>query len=119
MEFILSSCVSADITYWANGAILNYVPYVKNLKLREVFAFRGFWGNLSSSANPALHPELPQLPQGSNVERMNHGPYMEASVGIENIFKVLRVDYVWRLSYRDVPYEIDRHGVRIAVHVTF
>ena len=44
---------------------------------------------------------------------------MEASVGIENIFKVLRVDYVWRLNYRDVPYEIDRSGVRIAVHITF
>ena len=53
------------------------------------------------------------------ITKMDHGPYMEASVGIENIFKVLRIDYVWRLSYRDVPYEIDRHGIRIAMHVTF
>ena len=44
---------------------------------------------------------------------------MEASAGIENIFKVLRVDYVWRLNYRNVPYRIGRSGVRIAVHVTF
>ena len=28
-------------------------------------------------------------------------PYSEASIGIENIFKVLRLDVVWRLSHLD------------------
>lgn len=71
------------------------------------------------SATPAYNPDLLLFPEGTGVTKMNRGPYMEASVGIENIFKVLRVDYVWRLNYRDVPYEIDRSGVRIAVHITF
>ena len=43
---------------------------------------------------------------------------MELSFGIENIFKVLEVDYVRRLTYRDIP-GIDKHGVRIRVHVQF
>lgn len=119
MEFISSSYASFDLTYWANGAILNYVPYVKKLKLREVFGFRGYWGHLSHKCDPAYNPDLLLFPEGTGVTKMNRGPYMEASVGIENIFKVLRVDYVWRLNYRDVPYEIDRSGVRIAVHITF
>ncbi|MDO4319208.1 MAG: DUF5686 family protein [Bacteroidales bacterium] len=119
MEFVNSSYASFDLTYWANGAILNYVPLIKKLKLREVFGFRGYWGHLSDRCNPADNPELLQFPEGAGIVKLNHGPYMEASVGIENIFKVLRVDYVWRLNYRDVPYEIDRSGVRIAVHVTF
>lgn len=120
MEFIQSWNASFDLTYWANGALFNFIPYLKDLKLREVFCFRGFIGGLNNRANPALHPELLQFPTGTgSITKMDHGPYMETSVGIENIFKVLRVDYVWRLSYRDVPYEIDRHGVRIAVHVTF
>ncbi|MDR2232448.1 MAG: hypothetical protein LBE56_04910 [Tannerella sp.] len=32
---------------------------------------------------------------------MGDKPYMEISAGVENIFKLIRIDYVWRLSYRD------------------
>ena len=119
MEFITTSFVSADITYFANGALLNYVPLVKKLKLREVFGFRSFWGRLDRKSNPAYHPELPMFPAETGVIDLKHGPYMEASVGLENIFRILRVDYVWRINYRHVPYKISRGGVRIAVHLTF
>lgn len=45
-------------------------------------------------------------------------PYVEVGVGIENILKVLRLDYVWRLTYRDLP-QIDKSGLRISLHMTF
>jgi hypothetical protein len=45
-------------------------------------------------------------------------PYMEVGVGIANIFKVLRVDYVHRLTYRDMP-NIDKWGIRIQFHIQF
>lgn len=119
MEFISDSYVTLDLTYRANGCIFNYIPLLKKLKLREVFAFRSFWGHLSDRNNPDKHAELLQFPAGTGQEKLRHGPYMEASVGLENIFKVLRVDYVWRLNYRNMPYKVDRSGVRIAVVVTF
>ena len=28
-------------------------------------------------------------------------PYVEAGVGLSNIFKVMRIDAVWRLTHRD------------------
>ena len=49
---------------------------------------------------------------------MSKMPYMEASVGLDNIFTVLRIDYVWRLTYRDLP-NISKGGVRIALHFNF
>lgn len=119
MEFFNSTYASFDITYWANGALFNFIPYLKDLKLREVFAFRGIWGHLSKKNNPAYDPSLLQFPDNTGLINLGDTPYMEASVGVENIFKVLRVDYVWRLNYRNVPYEIDKSGIRIAVHVTF
>ncbi|MDE6333173.1 MAG: carboxypeptidase-like regulatory domain-containing protein, partial [Muribaculaceae bacterium] len=119
MEFLSTTYASWDFTYWANGALLNFIPYVKNLKLREVFALRGYWGNLNDRCNPTMHNELLQFPAETGLTSLNHGPYMEASVGIENIFKVLRIDYVWRLNYLNVPYHIDRSGLRVAVHITF
>lgn len=118
MEFINDRYVSWDLTYWANGAIFNYIPYFKKLKLREAFSFRGLWGKLSHRNNPELNPELFRFPATAHTRPMDHGPYMEIGVGIDNIIKILRIDYVWRLSYRDT-YHCDRSGLRIALHFTF
>lgn len=119
LEFINDSSVSWFLTYWANGAILNYIPYVKKLKLREVFSFSGLYGHLSRRNDPSFNKSLFVFPDDVTVREMTDGPYMEASVGLDNIFKCLRVDYVWRLSYRKADYDINRGGVRIAVRVSF
>ena len=127
MEFINDSYVSWDFTYWANGAILNYIPLIKKLKLREAFSFRGWLGELSDRNNPLKHPELYRFPTDipnttdeHNPYKSMHGlPYMEASAGIDNLFKCLRVDYVWRLTYRKGQPASARSGPRIALHVTF
>ncbi|MFL1682825.1 MULTISPECIES: DUF5686 and carboxypeptidase-like regulatory domain-containing protein [Bacteroidales] len=114
MEFINDEYVSWDLTYWANGALLNRIPLIKYLKLREVVAFRGLYGNLTKKNNPEnsifIFPKETQL--------MSKMPYMEASVGLDNIFTVLRIDYVWRLTYRNLP-NISKSGVRIALHFNF
>ena len=118
MEFVNDSYASWDLTYWANGAIFNYIPYFRKLKLREVFAFRGVWGHLSKRNNPAYNDSLFQFPEIAKTHLMSHTPYMEASVGVDNIFTILRLDYVWRLTYRDAP-GIDKSGLRLALHFTF
>ena len=118
MEFVNDSYVSWDFTYWANGVVLNYIPLVKKLKLREAFSFRGIYGHLSDRNDPQKNVNLFEFPMSSNTQRLTSTPYMEAGVGIDNLFKVLRVDYVWRLSYRKFS-NIDKSGVRIALHVTF
>ena len=43
MEFVNDSYAQIDLTYWANGALLNLIPGVKRLKLREALLFRGLW----------------------------------------------------------------------------
>lgn len=119
IEFVNDTQVNWEITYWANGAILNYIPLVKKLKLREVFGFKGVWGHLSRRNNPALNPDMLQYAPERQTSLMTDTPYMEASAGLDNIFRCLRLEYVWRLNYRNVPYEIDRHGLRLSLHITF
>lgn len=120
LEFVNSSYVSWDITYWLNGALLNLIPGVKKIKLREVVGFRGLYGTRSESCTPSsLNPGLLAFPPYAVTRPMDHGPYMELSAGLDNILKILRVDYVWRLSYRHPSYPVDRSGVRVALHVTF
>lgn len=119
MEFINDSQVSWFLTYSPNGLLFNMIPGLKKAKLREAFSFSGFYGRLSNRNLPDRNPSLLAYPPLSTISRMSDGPYMEASVGIDNIFRCLRVDYVWRLSYRHPGYNIDRSGIRIAFHAKF
>lgn len=119
MEFINDSQVSWFMTYSPNGFLFNLIPGFKKAKLREIVSFNGFYGRLSDRNLPSLNPSLLKYPPGGTISRMNRGAYMEASVGLDNIFRCLRVDYVWRLSYRHPAYQIDRSGVRIAFHIAF
>ncbi len=100
MEFIMDRYVSLYATYHMKGLILNHIPLIKNLRLREVLGFKILYGGMSDMNNPALdHVGLYLLPAGANF--LSDKPYMEYSIGIENILKLIRIDYVRRLSYLD------------------
>ena len=78
-----------------NGLLLGIVPLVKRLDLREVITVRGAWGTLSDQ-NRVQAPFL--LMDGlQSLET----PYVEAGVGIANIFHLLRVDCFWKLTHRN------------------
>ena len=117
MEFFADQYVGLSATYYMKGALLNRIPVIKWLKLREVFSFNGFYGSLSDKNNPAAGSNnLYLFPEGT--QPIGKDPYMEVSVGLENIFKVLRVDYYRRLTYLNNP-NINKHGVRIAMRFSF
>lgn len=118
MEFINDSYAQWDLTYWANGAILNYIPLLKKLKLREAVFFRGLYGHLSHRNRPWENPSLYTFPEDAHTQLMTSVPYMEAGVGIDNLFKVLRVDYCWRLNYRKNP-NACLGGLRFMFHFSF
>ena len=58
------------------------------------------------------------FPHASGTVAMGRTPYMEIGAGIDNILTILRVDYIWRLTYRDMP-GIDKRGLRISLHFSF
>lgn len=116
MEFMNDEYASWDVTYYLNGFLFNRVPLLKKLKWREVLSFRGLYGNLSDKNNPTVSNDLFRFPVTTSY--MGDTPYMEVGIGVENILKVLRFDYVWRLTYRNLP-GIDKSGLRISLHMTF
>lgn len=117
MEFINDEYISWDLTYYMNGNLLNRLPFIKKLKWREVFCFRGLWEHLTDKNNPTNGgKDLYLFPEGSYT--MGKAPYMEASAGIENIFKFLRIDYVWRLNYLNHP-DIQTKGIRCTMRLSF
>ena len=121
MEFFNDEYASWDLTYYMNGLIFNRLPLIRKLNWREVVGFRGMFGNLSDKNRPdnANTGTLYKFPyEDETYHYLGSTPYMELSLGVENIFRVLRVDYVRRLTYRNYP-GIDKEGVRIQLHMQF
>lgn len=118
MEFPLDHYGALDISYFANGLLFNQIPLIKRLKLREVVTFKGLMGGLTSKNDPTDDPSLFRFPEDAEVQRMGRKPYMELGVGIDNIFTCLRFDYIWRLTYRDLP-NATRGGWRVSLHFSF
>jgi hypothetical protein len=122
MEFPTDRFLSGQLYWDLNGKILNRIPLIRKLKWREWLGFRILWGELSEKNNPYLDknagsPMLMYFPEGSYVINSNR-PYMEFSVGIHNIFKIIHVEYVRRLNYNELP-TAHKHGVRFMVRATF
>lgn len=117
MEFANDAYASIDLTYFGNGIIFNRIPLIKKLKIREVFTFKGLSGTLSHRNMPKYNPELLEFPPEAHSMKMRSTPYMEIGAGIDNILTVLRVDYVWRLTYRNTP-GVDKSGLRVSLHFT-
>lgn len=121
MEFLNDRYAMWYLQWDMNGKIFNRIPLLKKLKWREYLSFRGMVGKLTDKNNPFL-PEnandktLMPFPEGCNV--MTDTPYMEVSAGVHNIFKLLEIDYVHRLTYRNLDTAM-RNGIRFAVNFTF
>ena len=90
--------------------------------------FKAIIGSVSDKNNPFLNRELIQFPQNEQgrftTTMLSNAPYVEAGFGVMNIFKVLRVDLVQRLTYLDRPNVPELFGnkglaVRAAVAVDF
>lgn len=121
MEFFNDEYASWDLTYYMNGLIFNRIPLIRKLNWREVVTFKGMFGNLSDKnrPDPLNTGTLFKFPyENDEYHYMNSTPYMELAFGVENIFKVLRIDYVRRLTYTDLP-GIDKWGIRIKFHIQF
>lgn len=100
MEFMMDRYAQLHTTYHMKGLILNHLPLIKRLRLREVLGFNILYGGMSQQNLPTPdHPGLYLLP--AHAQFLTTTPYMEYSIGIENIFKLMRIDYIRRLSYLD------------------
>ncbi len=122
MEFLNDRYASIMIDWDLNGKIFNRIPFLRKLKWREWISLKCLWGKLTDKNNPFLEENqgsdvLMTFPEGCYI--MNERkPYFELSLGIHNIFKLVHVEYVRRLSYTDLP-TANKWGVRFMIRTTF
>ncbi len=116
MEFLNDRYASLMVSWDMNGKLLNRIPLIRGLKWREFFGFNMLWGTLTDRNNPATSSMMP-FPVGSYIMDKEK-PYCEAVIGVHNIFKLLHVEYVRRLTYLELPTS-QKDGVRFMFRMTF
>lgn len=98
LEFVSDEYISFKVRHQFDGLFLNKFPLIRKLKWREVLTLTGVYGRLSDK-----NRDLMLLP--SFTSTLQDKPYLELAAGIENIFKFLRFDILWRMTYLDNEYD--------------
>jgi hypothetical protein len=109
-EFVSDAYVSLFAEQHFQGFFLNRIPLIRRLHWREVVSTNVLYGRLSERNSSVM-----TFPEGlSGLSK----PYYEAGVGIENIFKLFRIDALWRFSYLDHQ-NVSPFGVRASMQISF
>ncbi len=115
LEFVSDQYVAINAEHQFYGFFLNKIPLIKKLKWREVITFKGIYGGVSDKNNPTVTDGLMLFPTdgygNQTTFTLEDKPYMEVGVGITNIFKILRIDFIKRLSYLNNP-NVASWGIR-------
>lgn len=96
-EFVTDTYATVHLEHNFNGRIFSRIPMLRKLNLREIVGLRGAWGQLSDE-NIALSAPT-NIPLLAPEEQI----YWEYSLGVGNIFKILRIDFNFRGNYLHHP----------------
>ncbi|HSU50558.1 MAG TPA: DUF5686 family protein [Segetibacter sp.] len=123
MEFVSDHYAAVNVDHYFNGFLFNKVPLLKKLKLREVITGKILYGGVRSENDPASVTSTLKFPADRTTGlpttyALGSAPYAEVSAGIANIFKLVRVDVVKRLTYLNNP-EVAKWGIRTRVKFDF
>ena len=98
-EFISDQYAGFNVEHTIGGGIFNYIPYLKKAKLRQFWTAKGIIGSLTDD-NKKLN-----FDKGYTFRTLQGNPYVEIGTGIENIFQLFRIDFVWRVTPKPLPEE--------------
>ncbi len=119
-EFASDAWVTVFYEHHFNGWLLGRIPLLKKLQWREVLVCKGVWGTLSHENDGSMAGTAARLLFPEGMSSVND-PYVELGFGIENIFRLFRVDCIWRLTHRNNKpgQDIQNFAVNMSVQLKF
>jgi len=110
-EFIHDKYAGINFEHNIGNGIFRLFP---KLRFRQFWTAKTLWGSLSNS-NKSLN-----FKQGHNFQSLDGKTYLELGTGVENIFKIFRIDFVWRVLPSTLPRQGDKSfGIFGSFKVTF
>lgn len=115
-EFLHDEYAGMNFEHNIGNGIFRFIPLLKKLKFRQFYSAKALIGSLSEE-NRAFN-----MPTGSPYlfESLNGRTYVEVGTGVDNIFKLFRIDFIWRVLPQPLPPErVKRFGIFGSFRVAF
>jgi len=109
-EFAADRYVGLHTKLSLGGALFDKIPFLQQLGWRETISFNAYWGDMTQ--------ENKDYNRKSNFNQIGSTPFMEAAIGIDNIFHMISIDYYRRFTHLNNPYAKD-YGIYIGLHLSF
>ncbi|MCA6453348.1 MAG: carboxypeptidase-like regulatory domain-containing protein [Chitinophagaceae bacterium] len=100
-EYISDKFVGINLEHNLEKKLINLLPFMRKTNMRQFWNVKSVWGNLSDK-NRLLN--IQDYYYEYRMRALRGGFYTEVGTGFENIFKLLRIDLVWRFApLRNIP----------------
>jgi hypothetical protein len=109
-EFTSDTWASMYVEHHFGGLFLNKIPLLSRLKLREIIYGKILYGTLNKANQQERIYDFP-----AKLNPLTE-PYIELGVGVENIFRVFRIDAIWRITNLELP-DVTRFGIRASIQI--
>ena len=104
-EYLSDQYAGINVEHNVGSGLFRFIPFTRKLKLRQFWNAKALWGSLNTE-NTTLNNK------SGTFKTLNGSTYLEVGSGIDNILKVLRLDFVWRVLPRPLPVErTSRFGI--------
>jgi Family of unknown function (DUF5686) len=113
-EYLHDQFLGVNFEHNIGSGLFRFIPLTRKLKFRQFYTIKTLWGSLSD-ANMNLN-NSPDY----TFKSLDGKTYMEVGTGVDNIFKVLRFDFIWRVLPQPLPPgKQERFGVFGSFRLTF
>ncbi|MCO5232627.1 MAG: DUF5686 and carboxypeptidase regulatory-like domain-containing protein [Chitinophagales bacterium] len=109
-EFAADQELTFLLEHHFNGFFFNKIPFVKKLQLREIFIYKMALSSLDKKKIGYL--DMPEDMKGLD------GFYAEIGFGVENILKLLEIQFTWRLTQKDIP-DVNKFAIKFWISPKF
>ena len=89
-EYVSDKYAGINIEHNIGSGLFRFTPLTRKLKWRQFWNVKTLWGSISN--------ENKKLNGDTTFRYLNGGNYTEIGTGIDNIFRVFRLDFVWRFN---------------------
>lgn len=97
-EYLSDKYAGVNVEHNIGSGLFRFTPITRKLKWRQFYTVKTLWGSLSSANQAANTYIIIPYSKVYGFKTLNNKSYVEVGTGIDNIFKVFRLDFVWRLS---------------------
>jgi hypothetical protein len=115
-EYLHDRYLGINFEHNIGSGLFRFVGITRKLKWRQFWSAKTLWGSLTQENKDYNMPPSSEY----KFESLDGKTYLELGTGVDNIFKVFRVDFIWRVLPQPLPPEwAKQFGVFFSFRLTF